>query len=141
MDRRRRVHFAVTANPTAEWTARQLLEAFPRDNAPWYLLRDRDDAYGEEFRETAKWIDTREVLTAPESIWQNAYVERLIGSSVLVNDVPYRLPEEEDLDTSNATTRSLSAFVKSRRPVQSTDCRMLLSCPSSKPWLNINQEL
>jgi putative transposase len=41
-DRRRPIHFAVTANPTAEWTARQLLEAFPWDNAPRYLLRDRD---------------------------------------------------------------------------------------------------
>jgi transposase InsO family protein len=79
-DRRRPVHFAVTANPTAEWTARQLLEAFPWDNAPRYLLRDRDGAYGQKFCETAKWMDIREVLTAPQSPWQNAYIERLIGS-------------------------------------------------------------
>jgi hypothetical protein len=48
-DRRRPVHFAVTANPTAEWTARQLLEAFPWDTAPSYLLRDRDGIYGRKF--------------------------------------------------------------------------------------------
>jgi putative transposase len=79
-DRRRPIHFAVTSNPTAEWTARQLLEAFPWDNAPRYLLRDRDGVYGEKFCETAKWMGIREVLAAPRSPWQNAYAERLIGS-------------------------------------------------------------
>ncbi len=79
-DRRRPIHFAVTSNPTAEWTAHQLLEAFPRDNAPRYLLRDRDGAYGEKFCETAKGMGIREVLAAPRSPWQNAYAERLIGS-------------------------------------------------------------
>ncbi len=79
-DRRRPIHFAVTANPTAEWTARQLLEAFPWDSAPRYLLRDRDGIYGEKFREAATWLGIREVLTAPKSPWQNPYVERLIGS-------------------------------------------------------------
>jgi putative transposase len=71
------VHVAVTEYPTAEWTARQLLEAFPRDSAPRYLLRDRDGSYGEQFREAAQWLRIREVLTAPRSPWQNAYVERL----------------------------------------------------------------
>jgi len=79
-DRRRPVHFAVTANPTAEWTARQLLEAFPWDTAPSYLLRDRDGIYGQKFREAATWLGIREVLTAPQSPWQNPYVERFIGS-------------------------------------------------------------
>jgi transposase InsO family protein len=79
-DRRRPVHFAVTSNPIAERTARQLLEAFPWDNAPRYLLRDRDGAYGEKFCETAKGMGIREVLTAPRSPWQNSYAERLIGS-------------------------------------------------------------
>ena len=79
-DRRRLVHFAVTANPTAAWTARQLLGAFPWDNAPRYLLRDRDSAYGREFSETAKSMGIHEVLTAPQSPWQNAYLERLVGS-------------------------------------------------------------
>lgn len=79
-DRRRPIHFAITENPTAEWTARQLLEAFPWDSAPRYLLRDRDGSYGEKFHEAAGWLGIREVLTAPQSPWQNAYVERLIGS-------------------------------------------------------------
>ena len=79
-DRRRLVHFAVTANPTAEWTARQLLQAFPWDHAPRYLLRDRDRAYGLEFSEMAKCMGIHEVLTAPRSPWQNAHLERLIGS-------------------------------------------------------------
>ena len=79
-DRRRVVHFGVTAYPTAEWAARQLWEAFPWDSAPRYLLRDRDGSYGEEFHKEAQWIGIREVLTAPHSPWQHAYVERLIGS-------------------------------------------------------------
>ena len=79
-DRRRPIHFAVTANPTAEWTARQLLEASPWDSAPRYLLRDRDGIYGEKFHEMTERLGIREVLTAPRSPWQNPYVERLIGS-------------------------------------------------------------
>jgi len=79
-DRRRPVHVAVTERPTAEWVAHQLLEAFPWDSAPHYLLRDRDGSYGEQFHKTASWLGIREVLTAPQSPWQNAYVERLIGS-------------------------------------------------------------
>jgi len=78
--RRRPIHFAVTANPTAEWTARQLLEAFPWESAPRYLLRDRGGIHGEKFREAATWLGIREVLTAPQSPWQNPYVERLFGS-------------------------------------------------------------
>jgi len=64
------VHFAVTANPTAEWTADQLLEAFPWDGAPRYLLRDRHGVCGEKFHETTEWLGIREVLTAPKSPWQ-----------------------------------------------------------------------
>src|SRR5437660_12357491 len=67
-------------NPTSEWTARQLLEAFPWDNAPRYLLRDRDRVYGEKFCETAKSMGIREVLAAPRSPWQNPFAERLLGS-------------------------------------------------------------
>jgi len=79
-DWERPVHFAVTANPTAEWAARQLLEAFPWNSAPRYLLRDRDGIYGEKFHEMTERLGVREVLTAPRSPWQNPYVERLIGS-------------------------------------------------------------
>ena len=79
-DRRRVIHFGVTAYPTSDWAARQLLEGFPWDSAPRYLLRDRDGSYGTQFREAADRLGIHEVLTAPQSPWQNAYVERLIGS-------------------------------------------------------------
>src|SRR5258705_2195276 len=74
-DRRRVVHFNVTAHPTAKWTAQQMLEAFPFD-APRYLLRDRDRIYGQEFRNRVAIMNINEVLSAPPSPWQRAYVER-----------------------------------------------------------------
>jgi transposase InsO family protein len=79
-DRRRVVHFNVTAHPTAGWTAQQILEAFPFDTAPRYLLRDRDRIYGEEFRKQIEVMSINEVLGAPRSPWQRAYVERVIAS-------------------------------------------------------------
>jgi putative transposase len=78
--RRRVVHFNVTANPTAQWTAQQIVEAFPWDAAPRYLLRDRDCIYGDRFRRRIKSMGIEEVLTAYHSPWQNPYVERLHGS-------------------------------------------------------------
>jgi len=79
-DRREVVHFNVTHNPTAQWTAQQIVEAFPFDSAPRYLLRDRDSIYGEQFRRRVKSFGIEEIRTAPRSPWQNPYVERLIGS-------------------------------------------------------------
>lgn len=79
-DRRRIVHFNVTEHPTAGWTGQQLREAFPEDTAPRYLLRDRDKIYGEDFRQRIQGLSLEEVLSAPASPWQRAYVERLIGS-------------------------------------------------------------
>jgi putative transposase len=79
-DRRRILHFAVTAHPTAEWTTHQLREAFPWDSAPRYLLRDRDRIFGQEFVEQVKAMGIKQVLSAPRSPWQRAYVERVIGT-------------------------------------------------------------
>src|SRR5207247_8647001 len=79
-DRRRIVHFNVTAHPTAEWTAHQILEAFPFDLAPKYLLRDRDRIYGHTFREQVAVMQIKEVLGAWRCPWQRAFVERVIGS-------------------------------------------------------------
>lgn len=62
------------------WTARQLLEACVHEEAPRYLIRDRDQVYGERFSRQAKTLDLREVVIAPRSPWQNAYAERVIGS-------------------------------------------------------------
>src|SRR3954449_1084316 len=64
-ERRRIVHFAVTARPTAEWTAHQIREAFPWDTAPGYLLRDRDRIFGHDFVHQVKAMGIKEVLSAP----------------------------------------------------------------------------
>ena len=79
-DRRRVVHVNVTDAPTAQWTAQQLVEAFPWDTAPRYLLRDRDAVYGIVFSSRVQTLGILEVKTAPRSPWQNPYVERLIGT-------------------------------------------------------------
>jgi putative transposase len=79
-ERRRIVHFAVTMHPTAEWTVQQLREAFPWESAPRCLLRDRDRIFGNEFVDQVKAMGIKQVLSAPRSPWQRAYVERLIGS-------------------------------------------------------------
>ncbi len=79
-DRRRIVHFNVTEHPTAKWTAQQIVEAFPWDEAPRYLLRDRDAIYGTHFRQRIEHMGIEEVKIAPHSPWQSPYVERLIGS-------------------------------------------------------------
>src|SRR5438309_6166568 len=79
-DRRRILHFGVTAHPTAEWAAHQLREAFPWDSSPRYLLRDRDRIFGQEFVDQVKAMGIKQVLSAPRSPWQRAYVERLIGT-------------------------------------------------------------
>jgi len=78
--RRRVIHFNVTSHPTAEWTAQQIAEAFPWDSVLRYLLHDRDSLYGGPFRQRVRGMGMREVLTAPQSPWQNPYAERLIGS-------------------------------------------------------------
>jgi putative transposase len=79
-DRRRIVHFSATAHPTAEWTARQIVEAAIQATPPGFLLRDRDQIYGERVRRVVKALGIQEIITAPRSHWQNPYAERLIGS-------------------------------------------------------------
>jgi transposase InsO family protein len=79
-ERRRVTHFNITEHPTAQWTAQQVVDAFPWDEAPCYLLRDRDRIYGGTFRQRVRHMGIKEVLIAPRSPWQNPYVERLIGS-------------------------------------------------------------
>ena len=79
-DRRRIVHFNVTEHPTAQWTAQQLVEAFPFDSAPRYILRDGDSIYGSTVRQRIESLGIAGIQTAPASPWQNPYVERVIGS-------------------------------------------------------------
>ena len=78
--RRRVIHFNVTEQPTAAWTAQQIVEAFPWDSAPNYLLCDRDGIYGDYFRIRVSGMGIDEVPIAARSPWQSPYVERLIGS-------------------------------------------------------------
>jgi putative transposase len=78
--RRRVLHFNVTEQPTAAWTAQQVVDTFPDDTAPAYLLRDRDATYGDAFRHRVKGMQIHEVLTAARSPWQNPFAERLTGS-------------------------------------------------------------
>jgi transposase InsO family protein len=78
--RRKIVRFDVTQYPTSAWLSLQITEAFPWDTAPHYLLRDRDASYGSSFHDRVEAMGIAEVVTAPRSPWQNAYVERVIGS-------------------------------------------------------------
>jgi putative transposase len=78
--RRRIAHLAVTDHPTAVWTAQQIIEAFPNDTAPRWLLRDRDAIYGDVFRRRVAGMGITEVIISPSSPWQNPYAERMIGS-------------------------------------------------------------
>jgi len=80
-DRRHILHVNVTSHPTPEWTARQLIEAFPGDELmPRFLIHDRDTNYGEPVSRCCKMLRLREILTACRSPWQNAYAERVIGT-------------------------------------------------------------
>src|SRR5450756_1514918 len=74
------VSFGVTANPTAELISRQITEAFAWDQAPRYLIRDRDTSYGPVFVQRLRAMGIRDRPIAPRSPWQNAYIERFIGS-------------------------------------------------------------
>ena len=80
LDRRDLVWINVTTNPTAEWIARQLTEAFPWNEAPRYLIRDRDRIYGAVVIRRMRAMGIRDKPTAPASPWQNGFAERLIGS-------------------------------------------------------------
>jgi transposase InsO family protein len=79
-DRRQLLWFAVTRHPTAEWLARQIVEAFPWGTAPTYLVRDNDGAYGQAFISRVRAMGIRDRPISPRSPWQNPYVERLIGT-------------------------------------------------------------
>ena len=79
-ERRRVVHFNVTQGPSARWTAQQVVNAFPYNSAPKYLIRDRDKIYGAQFVRRVRAMEIEQVLTAPRSPWQNPYCERVIGT-------------------------------------------------------------
>jgi putative transposase len=78
--RRKVVHFNVTEHLTAHWTGQQIIEAFPYPSTPKYLILDRDGIHGNQFRKRVQNMGIEEVLTALRSPWQNAFVERMLGS-------------------------------------------------------------
>jgi transposase InsO family protein len=80
LDRRTLVWTNVTRHPTAEWIARQITEAFPWDEAPHYLIRDRDGVFGAAVTRRLRAMGIRDKPITPASPWQNAFAERLIGS-------------------------------------------------------------
>ena len=79
-DRRKVVHFNVTAHPTSEWATQQLRNAFCDEEPLKFLIRDRDSRFGEGFTRSVKALGIRPIVTSYRSPWQNGYVERLIGS-------------------------------------------------------------
>ena len=80
-ERRQVVQFGVTAHPSVAWVAQQIMEAFPWDSMPGYVIRDRDGVYGALVRARIKATGIEEVVTAPRSPWQNPFVERMIGQA------------------------------------------------------------
>jgi len=80
LDRRKIIHFNVTTNPTADWTSLQLIQAFPFNSAPRYLIRDRDGIYGNQVVDTLKILGINQVIASRRPPWQNGYCERTIGS-------------------------------------------------------------
>ena len=138
-ERRRIVHFGVTANPTMAWVAQQIREAFPWGTAPRHLIRDRDGAYGQSFRSTVTAMGVEEVVTAPRSPWQNPYVERLIGSvrrecldhSIILNERHLRriLGSYLDYYHGSRTHLSLGKDTPDGRPVQPAGSGTVVSLP------------
>ena len=138
-DRRRILHFNVTAHPTAEWTAQQLRDAFPWDTTPRYLLRDRDRIFGVEFTKQVKDMSIEEVLSAPRSPWQRAYIERLIGTIrrecldhvIVFNQASLYRHVKSYLAYyhESRTHLSLSKESPEPRPVQSAECGAVVGIP------------
>ncbi len=137
--RRKILHLDVTQHPTAGWLSRQLTEAFPWDTAPRYLLRDRDSSYGGTLSKRARAMGITEVVTASRSPWQNACVERVIGSirrecldHVLVtNERHLRRVLISCLDYyhRSRTHLSLAKDCPDARPIQPPNCGKVIAIP------------
>src|SRR5258707_426115 len=131
-ERRKVVHFNITESPTAKWTAQQVVNAFPYDTAPEYLLRDRDSIYGLAFVRRVDGMGIKQKLIAPRSPWQNPYVERLVGSIrrecldriIVFNERQLRRVLESYFEYYHKIRphRSLSHDSPIPRPVESREC-------------------
>jgi transposase InsO family protein len=129
LDRRNLVWINVTTNPTADWIARQITEAFPWDDAPKYLIRDRDRIYGAVVPRRLRAMGIRDKPTAPASPWQNGFAERLIGSIrrecldhiIVFGEAHLRRTLRSYACYDIRTHRSLDKDAPISRPVQRTD--------------------
>jgi len=138
-ERRRVVHFNVTDGPSAQWTGQQIIDAFPFDEAPRFLLRDQDRIYGRRFVRRVHSMGIKQVLTAPRSPWQNPYVERLIGSVrrecldhvIVLNEQHLRriLREYFDYYTNARTHLSLAKDSPATRSIESADRGEVIAFP------------
>jgi len=139
-DRRQIVHFNVTEHPTAQWTAQQIVEAFPFDTAPSYLIRDGDGIYGERVTRRIESLGIDEVVTAPASPWQNAYVEQVIGTLrrelfdhvIVLNERHLKRLMSSYLDyyQSWRTHQSLDGDAPAGRPVRAAEPANVVEFPS-----------
>jgi transposase InsO family protein len=140
-ERRRIVHVNITEHPMTVWTAQQVVEAVPGDEAPRYLLRDRDRIYGPTFRQRVKHMGIKEVVIAPRSPWQNPYVERLIGSirrECLDHVIVLHERHLQRLLTGYfayyhhwRTHLSLAMDCPNSRPIQPPDCGQVIAVPEA----------
>ncbi len=132
-ERRKVVQFNITDAPTAAWTAQQIINAFPNDTAPEYLLRDRGSIYGPVFVRRVDGMGIQQKLISPRSPWQSPYVERLIGSirrECLDRVIVFHERQLRQILKSYfkyyhqvRPHRSLSRDSPIPRPVESPDCR------------------
>jgi transposase InsO family protein len=128
LHRRDIVWINVTSNPTAEWVACQITEAFPWDEAPGYMIRDRDRIYGAVVTRRLRAMGIRDKPIAPASPWQNGFAERLIGSIrrecldhvIVLGEIHLRriLKSYADYYNGTRTHRSLHKDAPSFRPIQ-----------------------
>ena len=138
-DRRRVIHFNVTQHPTAGWAAQQIIEAFPEDRAPRFMVRDRDGIYGEAFRSRVEGMNIEEICIAPRSPWQNCFVERMIGSIrreclnhvIVLNENHLRrlLKDYFRYYHESRTHLSLNKDAPGCRPIQSNKSERIIQIP------------
>ena len=138
-ERRKIIHFNITEAPTTEWTAQQVINAFPYETAPKYLVRDRDLIYGSAFVRRVDGMGIKQKLIAPRSPWQSHYVERLVGSIrrecldriIVFNERQLRRPLESYFDYYHKIRphRSLTRDGPIPRPVEAPTIGKVIEMP------------
>ena len=138
-ERRKVVHFNITEAPSAEWTVQRVVNAFPYDTAPRYLLRDRDSIYGRSFVKRVEGMGIQQKVISPRSPWQSPYVERLVGSIrrecldrvIVFHEQQLRRILESYFDYYHRVRphRSLSHDSLIQRPVDSPDRGKVIEMP------------